>query len=80
MSHGDVTRAIRRLRSTKCVGPDEIYNSIIKGCSEIFAPLLRHIFNLNLLTERFSLLWKQVAVVPIIKNGNNGLVTNYKPI
>jgi hypothetical protein len=76
----DVTRTISRLRSTKCVGPDEIPNFIIKGCSEVLTPLLHHIFNLSLLTRSFPRLWKQAAVVPIFKKGNSALVTNYRPI
>jgi hypothetical protein len=41
---------------------------------------LYHIFNLSFLSERYPLLWKQVAVVPIFKKGNRALVTNYRPI
>jgi hypothetical protein len=80
ISDSDVKRAISRLRSTKCVGPDEIPNFIIKGCSDIFTPLLRHILNLNLLTGKFPSLWKRAAVVPIFKKGNRALVGNYRPI
>jgi hypothetical protein len=80
ISDSDVEQAISRLRSTKCVGPDEIPNFIIKGCSEILTPLSCHIFNLSLLTETFPSLWKKVAVVPIFKKGNRALVGNYKPI
>jgi hypothetical protein len=54
----DVKCAISHLRSTKSAGPDDIPNFIIKGCSPIFIPLLRHIFNLNLSTGKF-MLWKQ---------------------
>jgi hypothetical protein len=73
----DVKCAISHLRSTKSVGPDEIPNFIIKGCSDIFIPLLRHIFNLSLSTGKFPSLWKQAAVVPIFKKGNR---VNYRPI
>jgi hypothetical protein len=54
ISNSDVERNISRLRSTKCVGPDELPNFITKGCSEILAPLLCHIFNLSLLTGKFN--------------------------
>jgi hypothetical protein len=64
----------------KCVGPDKIPNFIMKGCSEILTPLLRHIFNLSLSTGKFPSLWKKAAVVPIFKNGNRALVGNYRPI
>jgi hypothetical protein len=38
----DVRLAILRLKSTKSVGADDIPSFIIKGCSEIFVPLLKH--------------------------------------
>jgi hypothetical protein len=80
ISDSDVQRAISRLSSTKCVGPDEIPNFIIKGCSEIFTPFLCHIFNLSLFTGKFPSLWKKAAVVPIFKKGNRVLVGNYRPM
>jgi hypothetical protein len=76
----DVKRAISHLRWTKSVGPDEIPNFIIKGSSDIFIPLLRHIFNLSLSIGKFPSSWKQVAVVPILKKGNRALVVNYRSI
>jgi hypothetical protein len=27
----------------KCIGPDEVSNFILKGCSEVFSPLLGHL-------------------------------------
>jgi hypothetical protein len=80
ISDSDVKKAIRHLSSLKSVGEDEIPSFIIEGCSESFAPLLRHIFNTSLLKGKFPTLWKQVAVVPIFKKGNSILVTNYRPI
>jgi hypothetical protein len=64
----------------KVCGLDKISSFIIKGCSEIFAPILSHIFNINLLQGKFSTLWKQATVVPGFKKGNSALVTNYSPI
>jgi hypothetical protein len=49
----DVKQPISCLCSTKCIRPDEVPNFIIKGCFEIFAPLLSHIFNLSVLTGSF---------------------------
>jgi retron-type reverse transcriptase len=62
------------------VGLDEIPNFIIKGCSDIFIPLLRHMFNLSLSTGKFPSLWKQAAVVHTFKKGNRALTVNYRPI
>jgi hypothetical protein len=80
ISDSDVKQAISHLGSMKCVRPDDDPNFIIKGYSEIFTPLLSHIFSLSLLTGKFLSLWKQVAVVPIFKKGNKALVVNYRPI
>jgi hypothetical protein len=71
--------AISHLRSTKPVGPDEIPNFIIKGCSDIFIHLLHLILNLNISTGKFPSLWKQAAAVPIFKKDNRTLVVNYRP-
>jgi hypothetical protein len=46
----------------------------------MFTPLLRHIFNLSLLTGKFPSLWKQAAVIRMLKKGNSALVGNYRPI
>jgi hypothetical protein len=67
VSDSDVRRTIRRLKSTKSVGPDDIPSFIIKGCSEIFVPVLKHTFNLGLSNGGFPSLWKEAAVVPIFK-------------
>jgi hypothetical protein len=50
---------------------DEIPNFIIKGCADIFIPLLRHIFNLSLSTGKFPSLWKHATVVPVFKKRNS---------
>jgi hypothetical protein len=61
-------------------GGDEIPSFIIKRCSEIFAPLLSHIFNISLLEAKFPTMWKQAAIMPVFKKGNSALITNYGPI
>jgi hypothetical protein len=59
---------------------DGIPYFIIKGCSDIFAPLLTYIFNLSLTNATFPSLWKQTAVVPVFEKGNISIVSNYRPI
>jgi hypothetical protein len=73
----DVRRPIRRLKSA---GPDHIPSSIIKGFSEIFVPVLKHIFNLSLASGGFPSLWKEAAVLAVFKKGSSPLVTNYRPV
>jgi hypothetical protein len=62
------------------VGVDNIPGCIINGCADIFVPILKHIFNLGLFQQYFPTLWKQAAIVPVIKKGKSTSVSNYRPI
>jgi hypothetical protein len=66
VSAAEVSKAMKRLNPSKCVGLDGI-SFIIKGCSEIFIPLLTYAFNLSVASEIFPSLWKETAVVPVFK-------------
>jgi hypothetical protein len=63
----DVKQTIRRLGPSKCVCPDEIPSFIIESCSEIFALILRRIFNISELQGKFPALCKQPVVMPVFK-------------
>jgi hypothetical protein len=45
ISAAEVSKVIKRLRPSKCVGLDGIPSLVIKGCSDIFTPLLAYISN-----------------------------------
>lgn len=76
----EITEAIKKLKPKFSSGADGIPSFIIKGCSELFVPILKHIFNLSLSSRTFPSLWKRSVVVPALKNGDASLVTNYRPI
>jgi hypothetical protein len=80
ISNSDVPNAIKRLRSTKSVGLDGISSFIIKGCSDIFVPVLKFIFNLSLFQNAFPNLWKQAVIIPVFKKGKTSSIENYRPI
>jgi hypothetical protein len=80
ISAAEASRAIKRLRPSKCVGLDGIPSFIIKGCSDIFLLLLTYIFHLNATSGTFLSLWKQTAVIPVFKKGDSTIVSNYRPI
>jgi hypothetical protein len=46
---------------------DNIPGFLIKGCSDILYPALKYIFNHGLSQQFFPKLWKQAAIVPILK-------------
>jgi hypothetical protein len=76
----DVQKAIKRQRPSKSVGLDGIPSFVVKSCCEIFVPVLRFIFNLSLSQNTFPNLWKQEAIVPVLKKGKTSSVGNYRPI
>jgi hypothetical protein len=80
VSGSDVHKAIKRLRPSKSVGIDNIPVYIVKGCSDIFIPVLKFVFNLSLSQRSFLTLWKQTAVIPVFIKGSRALVSNYMPI
>jgi hypothetical protein len=47
----------------KSVGLDGIPSFVIKGCSEIFVPVLKFILDFSLSQNTFPNLWKQAAIV-----------------
>jgi hypothetical protein len=76
----DVCEAIKRLKPSKSVGLNDIAGFVIKGCSAVFIPILRHIFNLSLTQQHFPTVWKEAAIVPVFKRGNHAPASNYRPI
>jgi hypothetical protein len=76
----DVQNTMKRLRPTKPVGPDGIPSFVTKGCSEIFVPVLKFIFNLSISQNTIPNLWKQAAIVPVFKKGKASTVGNYRSI
>jgi hypothetical protein len=80
VSDADVCKAIKRIKPLKSVGLDDIPGFIIKGCSAIFIPILKHVFNLSLTQQYFPAAWKKAAVVPVFKRGNHAAMSNYRPI
>jgi hypothetical protein len=48
ISDADVCKSIKKVKPSKSVGLDDNPGFVIKGCSGIFIPILRHVFNLSL--------------------------------
>jgi hypothetical protein len=80
VSDSDVIKAIKRLRPSESVGLDDIPGFIIQGCTDIFVPILKHIFNLSVSQQYCPTLWKQAAIAPVLIKGKSTSVSNYRPI
>jgi hypothetical protein len=80
VSELDILKAIKCLRPSTSIGVDGIPGFITKGCSTIFTPLLKYIFDLSLSQEHFPMQWKKAVIVPILKKRRSSSVSNYRPI
>lgn len=72
--------AIKRLKNRYKGGIDGIPSFIIKGCSDVLAPVLVHVFNTSFNQGVFPSLWKRTIVVPVFKGGDKCDVKSYRPI
>lgn len=76
----DIAEAIRKLKPKFSSGVDGVPGFVIKGCGQLFIPILKHIFNMSLSSGVFPSLWKKAVVVPILKGGDASVVANYRPV
>ena len=76
----ELENAFASLKTNKSTGYDDMSINVVKRVSgEIFL-ILKHIFNISLAKGVFPDNLKIARVTPVFKNGNNTLVTNYRPI
>lgn len=75
-----IYKKLKTLDKTKGAGPDGVPALFVCNCaSNLVYPLLC-IFKRSLDTGIFPDLWKVAKVVPIPKDGDDSLVSNYRPI
>lgn len=60
ISIAEIELQIKQLNNKPTIGPDQVPNCIVKGCSVSFASALYHIFNLSLQTGIYPKIWKVV--------------------
>ena len=72
--------AFASFKRSKSSGYDDISADVVKSlCDEILV-ILKYIFNIPLVKAVFPDKLKIARVTPIIKKGNNALVTSYRSI
>lgn len=76
----EIVLAISRLKPKLTTGYDGIPSFVLKGCCDIFVPVLKHLFELSLGACVFPSLWKYAIVVPVFKAGDVSDRNNYRPI
>jgi len=70
-----VEKLLKNLDPSKATGPDEIPARILNE----FAPHLASFYNTSLSRGEVPSDWRQANVIPVFKNGEKYLASNYRP-
>ena len=76
-SESDVIKIIRALDVNKVHGHDNISVRIIKICTNSVSHPLTLIFQNSMAAGTFATQWKRTNIVPIHKNNDKKIVSNY---
>ncbi|KAK3533407.1 hypothetical protein QTP70_019486, partial [Hemibagrus guttatus] len=77
----EVRKALKRMKSGKAVGPDDIPVEVWKCLGEAAVEFLASLFNRDLESERMPEEWRRSVLVPIFKNkGDVQSCSNYRGI
>lgn len=76
----EVKKIIKKLKNDASPGPDEIPPSVIKIASNLIADKVAKLVNYTLESGVFPSRLKLAKVIPIHKDGDSSLCTNYRPI
>ena len=80
VTYHDVLVALSELDPTKAMGTDELSPRVSRNCASSLCIPIHHLFSLSLTKSRIPLDWKVHRIIPIYKNGDKHLISNYRPI
>ena len=75
----EVNTVISNLKNSS-PGHDGIHINVIKECKDIISPFLVYIINKSFIHGCFPRHLQIAQVIPILKNGDKSLYSNYRPI
>ena len=80
LTNYDIAVLVRDLRPSTSCGVDGLNARIIKAAGPSIFPVLCHIFNLSLRSQKFPSSWKISCITPLSKDGDATDPSNYRPI
>ena len=80
ITHAEVIKAIKELKSGKSAGPDLLINEFFVNTCETITDKLVILFNIIFSSGHFPLSWVDGVVIPIHKKGSKNTVDNYRGI
>ena len=76
----EIENEVKKLKSGKSAGPDNIHPRVLKETISVISAPLALIFNKSMQVGQLPDAWKAATVVPIYKKGPKGDPGNYRPI
>jgi len=80
IQQAEIIDSIKNLNATNSLDPNDISMKVLKKLGRLIATPLLYIFNKSLQTSIYPEKFKIAKIVPIFKEGNPELTTNYRPI
>ena len=80
ISNIEITQAIKSLKMNKSVGFDAVSNEMLRYSQHIMTPLLNKLFNMILSQGKYPAVWCKGYIIPIFKNGDPLMPSNYRGI
>lgn len=80
ISPDEVRLAIRKLKTGKSPGHDDILAEMLKGGHDVFVSFLTDLFNHVFSSGSFPEMWTKSIIVPIHKKGDMHCVDNYRGV
>ena len=71
---------LKKLDTTKAIGPDLLPTRVLKEAAHQIAPFLTWIFNHSLQYGNVPLNWRQANITAIYKKGDKSQAVNYRPV
>ena len=75
-----IAKKLSEKDSNKAIGPDKVYDLVLKKCASSFSTPLAIIFKNSVTIGQISKIWKQANVTPLHKNELKLSPKNYHPI
>ena len=80
ISVSKILKILKKLKSSRSLGIDELDSYSIKIAAELIAEPVHHIVTLSIMQNRFPESWKFAKVLPLHKKGCTLTRKNYRPV
>ena len=80
ISPEEILHSFKKIKPKKAVGSDLISNEMLICSQDIIVPYLTTLFQYLFNNGIYPDCWSTSTIIPILKKGDSGLCTNYRPI